>query len=565
MSFIAISSSSVDAKSPIDEFLLGLVKSNLDDHESRIQASESFELQFKLNGPLGGIGSTRRKRVDGGLISKSLTLSTCRILLEDGGTGGDLEIDIRKATAPDAEIKAVNALYRASVQSIARAGSSQSTQSIARATSQISTQSVARWKSSLSISSIVDMGTDPETGEHLFKLNLSGAPDSDYTGQSITVASTTGGTNDGTFTVKRVKDDGGNNLVVANASGATQTSAAGTVELNMWKYTYTNPVNSHFAAGEYVTMASHSSGGNNGSFEIYAVNQSGNNIIVKNTAGVAQASAAGTADCNRWKYAMGSSLSTTDFVVGESALAASHSSGVNDGTFPIKAVNDGGNNIVLYNASGATQGGAAGTINTCRWVYSFSTDPSADISAGDSVILTGCTTSANNGTFTAKELNRSASNNVVVYNTSGAAQVGAVGTLVTAKKKVKFGSDQSATITTDSRITIVNCPTILEDDYTVTEVNRGGGSNYNAVISTTGTTEQDGPCGRVALESKSVFDTLPKVTINAKTYNWHATHGNVSSNMVLNATRKVIAANTLVFLDVLSAPTDARNLTVQMQ
>lgn len=563
MAFTSIASSATDAKSPIDEDLMELVRTNFDDLDSRANAVGAFDHQFKLNGPLGQITS-RKNRVDGGLISKSSTLQQVRILLEDSGDGGDVEIDIRKGTKPNAEITAVAALFRASIQSIARAGSSVNTQSIARATSQISTQSIARWKAQLNITSIIDMGYDPDTGDRLWKFNLSGAPDSDYTGQSVTTASTTNAGDSGTFTVKRVKDDGGNNIVIANASGVGQTGAAGTLDLNMWKYTFTNPVNSHFAAGEIGTFASHSNAANDGALEIYAVNQSGNNIIVKNTSGVAQAGVAGTADCNRWKYAASASMSTTDYVVGESALMASHSTGANNGTFPIRAVNDGGNNLVVYNASGAAQGGVAGTMDTCRWVYAFSSAPT-NVSAGDSNIFSSCSNAANDGTFTIKEVGRSGGNNLVVHNTSGVAQAGVAGTSTTSKKKVSFASDQSASITTDSRVFVVNCPTITEGDYDVTAVNLGGGANYNMIISTTGTTEQAGPCGRVALETKSVFDTRPKITLPPKTYNWLSTSAQISSNMVLNATRKIIAADTPVFMDVISVPSGrSKNLVVQM-
>lgn len=571
MTFVALTTAETDAKSPISEDLATKIKDNLDDLDSRANAVGAFDYQFKVNGGLELLRNTttgsfsRRHRVDGGLISKSSTLQQCRLLLIDGGEGGDLEVDVRRATKPNCEIRSVNALYRASIQSIGRAGSSISTQSISRATTQLATQSVARFKSAINISSIVDMGSDNVTGTHYFKINLASAPDADYVGQSVTLASTSGGTNDGTFTCVRVKDDGGNNIVIANASGASQSSSAGNVELNLWKYTYTNPVSSHFAAGENALFASHTAGGNDGSFEIYAINQSGNNIVVKNTGGVAQAGVAGTVDVKRWKYVTSSAVSSTDYVVGESALLASHSSGVNDGTFPIRAVNDGGNNIVVYNNAGAVQGGAAGTIDTTRWVYAFSTDPStsSNVIAGDSIIFTSATTAANNGTFTVKEVNRSAGTNLVVSNTSGVAQGGAVGTATTAKKKVAFASTQ-ADITTNSRIYVVNCPTILEDDYDVAEVNRGGGSNYNAIISTTSTTEQDGPCGRVAMETKSVFDTRPKATITPLSYNWQSSHGAVSSNMVLNSTRKIIPADTLVFLDILSAPIKSRGLTVQL-
>lgn len=565
-----------DAKSPIDQALMDAIRLNLVDLESRIVASASFDYQFKINGPLELLPAqvlsqqlaspasfVRFKRADGGLISKTTDLQECRILLASGGNGGDIEVDVRKATKPNVEITAVQALYRASIQSIGRAGSAISTQSISRATSQINTQSIARFKSAINISSIISMGLDPATNTQLWKINLASAPDTDYVGQSITLASTTGATNDGTFTCVRVKDDGGNNLVIANAAGANQSSAAGTVELNLWKYTFTNPVSTHFAAGENVLMAAHTSGVNDGSFEIYTINSGGNNIIVKNTAGTAQAGVAGTADTKRWKYVTSSAVSSTDYVVGESAFMQSHSSGANDGTFPIRAVNDGGNNVVVYNNAGVVQGGAAGTIDTCRWVYAFSSDPASFVSAAHNIIFTAATTAANNGTFVVKEVNRSAGTNLVVHNTAGIAQGGAVGTAVTARKKVKFATTQ-ADITTDSRIFVVNCPTIPEDDYDVLVVNLGGGANYNAIIETTSTTEQDGPCGRVAMETKSVFDTRPKITMPPQSYNFAATHYQVSSNMVLNATRKSITAGTLVFLDILSSPQGARDLTVQL-
>lgn len=565
MSFTTIPASAVDARSPISEFLMELIKDNLDDHESRIQANSSFDFQFKANGYLTAIGSTRRKRVDGGLISKSSTLSACRILLEDAGEGGDIEIDIRRYLKPNVEITAVNALFRASISSIARAGSSLNTQSIARATPQISTQSIARYKSSISITSIVDMGMDISTGNRLWKINLNSAPDSDYVGRTITIASASSGGNNGNFTALRVKEDGGNNIVIVNASGVAQDSPAGTLDLDLWKYTYTNPVSSYFVAGETALFASHSNAANDGTFTIFGINLGGNNIVVGNTSGVAQGGAAGNVNCNEFYYAMSSAVSSTDYVAGEYALAASHTSGNSDGTLLIKEVNpSAGNGLILYKSGGATQGGAAGTINTNRWVYSFASDPSADVSAGHSVIFSGCSSSANDGTFSVKQVNRSAGTNIVVHNTSGAAQVGSAGTGTSSRKKVKFGSDQSASITTDSRVTIVNCPTIAEDDYDVLEVNRGGGANYNVVISTTGTTEQNGPCGRVAMESKSVFDTRPKISIQPLTYNWQETHGRVSSNMVLNSTRKIIAADTPLFMDIVSAPAGAKNLVVQL-
>ena len=564
MAFTSIAASAVDAKSPISENLMELIKSNEDDLDARASAVGSFDYQFKINGYLSSLITARKNRLDGVNISKASTLAACRLLLEDAGIGGTLEADIRRATIPNVEITAVQPLFSGAIQSIARAGSAINTQSIARATAQISTQSVALFKTALNINSIVDMGYDSDHGGHIWKINLSGAPDADYTAQSVKLASTAGGSNDGNFTCVRVKDDGGNNVVIVNAGGVAQNSAAGTLQLNMWKYTFTNPVDAHFAAGEIATMASHTAGGNDGALEIYAINQGGNNIIVKNTAGVAQAGVAGNANCNQWYFAASSAMSTTDYVVGEYTKTTSHSTGGNNGSLPIREVNVIGNGLTLYNASGAVQGGAAGTMETQRWVYAFSADPSSDVSAADNVIFYGATTTANNGTFAVKQVNRSAGSNLVIHNVDGVAQGGAVGNVTTSKKKVKFATDQSTNITTDSRIFIVNCPNILEGDYDVAQVNRGGGSNYNAVISTTGTAEQYGPCGRVAIETKSVFDTRPSVTYATKAYNWQGLQIVASSNAVFNATRKIIPGDTLVFADVLSVPTGSKNLTIQL-
>lgn len=565
-----IAASQVDKKSPIDEQLMQAIKADLEELDSRTIAATS-SVDFRLNGRLNprynsNDSSTmpRKHRFDGALISKDSLFQSCKITVEDGGAGGTVEVDVRRYTKPNALITSVVPLFRASIQSIARVGSSINTQSIARATPQISTQSIAKYKTQLNIQSIINLGLEDGTTLYYYRVNLDAAADSEYVGASVKLASTTGATFDGNFTVIAVGEDGGNNVIISSASNlTTQSSAAGTLDANLWKYTYTNPVNSHFAAGEVVTMASHSNAANDGAFTIFAINQGGNNIIVTNTSGVAQGGAAGTADCNRWTFTFSSAPSSTDYVVGESVLTQSHSSGGNNGTLPIMAVNSGGNNLILYNASGVVQGGAAGTVDTCRWVYSYSSDPSADVSAGDNIIHVSTTSGNNAGTFAVKEVNRSAGTNLVVYNTAGVAQGGAVGTSATEKKKVSFGANQ-ADIIVGSRIRIVNNTLITEDDYEVFERNRGGGSNYNAVIKTTGTDTLAQPQGRVALESKSLFTTRPSLTIPPSTLNWSGTHCLVSSNAVLDVAQAEVDAGTLVMADLMSAPLFSKNLTVQL-
>ncbi len=561
-----IAPSQVDAKSPVDTQLMESIKADLDYLDANLNLVGAFDHQWKLNGYLSNLLPTKYKRWDGALVSKASTLQQCRIWLGEGGLGGTIEIDVRKYTRPDVLITALTRQFSAAINSIAQTGSGLSTQSITRATAQISTQSISQWKASINVSTIIPLGNDPDLGNNLVRYNLTSQPDSGYqVGDSVTFSSTTFAANDGTFVIKAVNVDGGNNLVISNASGVAQDSAAGSVTLLAWSYNFTNPVSTQFTAGERATFASHTAPANDGSGIIFAINQSGNNIIVKNILGVAQAGVAGNVNVSRWIYAMSTAVSTTDYIVGEAAKMSGHTSGNNDGNFPITAVNSGGNNVVVYNANGVVQGGAAGTVNTNRWTVFFGSNPASSITAGDGVVITGATTGANNGSFIAKQVNRSTNDNVVVYNTAGVAQGGSAGLFASLRMLVKFAADQSANITTDSRLQIFGTPlATLDGDFQVLQVNRGGGSNYNAVVEATGT-ESVGPAGRVVAESKSVFDTRPSIVIPPQSRGYAASHNQVSSNAVFNLTRKVIDAGTLLMVDIVSIPLGRpKNLVVQL-
>jgi len=560
-----ITAAQTDAKSPIDENLMDSIRLNLDDLDSRLTLQGLFDHQFKLNGPLSylaNLPTTYRRRIDGPLISKATTFQQCLAYLEKPGQGGTLEIDVKRATRPDVMITEMRRQFNEFVTSIARVGSAINTQSITRSTAQISTQGVAQWKASINVSSVVLLS------ENLVRYNLASAIDSDWiVGDTVTFSSMGAAPNDGTFTIVRLNDDGGNNVIVQNASGVQESIPAGSCRLNAWAYTFTNPVSSQFAAGESALFASHPDAGNDGTLTIYAVNQSGNNIIVKNSNGVANASIGGTADVLRWIFAFSSAAPTPDYTVGESAFCQGHSSGGNNGTFVIKAVNFGGNNVVLYNTAGVVQGGVAGTVDTCRWACFFSVDPSSDITAGDSVHISVAIPSSIQGTYTVKQVNRSTSDNIVIHNASGAASVSAQ--VVSARMLLKFATDQSASITTDSTVHIYGSAQAYQaadGDFAVLQVNRGGGANYNAVVAMAASIlEQVGPSGRVVYELKSIFTTRPSFTIPAYTRDFDDTHLKVSSNAVFHATRKTVPAGTLLFLDVIGYPNgEPENLLVQL-
>jgi len=511
------SASEVDPNSPLTDMLMEGWRDNFLDLDGRVTQVKTPAFTFVVNGKLAYIPGGQVKRIDSAMLHVAVTFSKCKVALEKGGTSGTLAVDIRRHQALNVPITAITPQFSDNVQSIANVAPALATQSISRNASQISTQSIARAKSAINVSSIISV-----PGTNQWRFNLATAPDSDWVvGKTITTSGCTSGGNNGTFTIVERNQSGGFNIVVTNASGVAQTGSAGSMNLNLWSYNYTNPVDSdNFAPNYSHIFATHSTGANNGTFEVYKINQSGNNIWVFNSAGVAQAGVAGTCDTSMWRYTYSTTPSVTDFVVGEKLKAASHSTGANNGNFTITFMNySGTNSIVVYNTAGVAQAGVAGTANTNRWTYGMSTNPttSSNVVAGDEVRFASCTNALNDGVFTIKEVNRLGTNNLVAYNESGVAQAGVAGTVVHSRKLVKFGTDQSASITTSSRIELSDCP---DDDYNeqssgvgfqVLEVNRGGGSNYNAVISTSDGSSQSSPAGLLSVESKSIFNTAPTI------------------------------------------------------
>ncbi len=566
MAWQTITADQVDAKSPIDEQLMEAIRENLIDLDSRQQQVGIFDHQWKLNGYLNNIPTNKYARFDGALVSKSSTLQKCSIWLAEPGNGGTLEVDVRRYTKPDAAISSILRQFSSAINTISRAGTANTTQSVTRATSQISTQSIALWKSALNITSIIPLGSDYALGENLVRYNLGSDPGAGWeVGDPVTSASAVNGADNGDFNIIAKNVDGGFNIIIRNASAVGQSSTTGTVTLRAYLYTFTNPVSTQFAAGEVATFAGHTSINNDGPLLVYAINQGGNNIVIKNVTGTAQGSPAGTADANRWIYAFSSAALTSDYVVGEKANATSHAGGGNNGDFPITAVNSGGNNIIVYNLSGVVQGSSGGSVNSNRFVYYFSVDPSSSVTVGDYITAANTTSGLNSGEFQVKIVNRTTSDNVVIYNAAGGPQGGAAGTVYSKKVIVKFSAVQSD-ITTDSRVTIFGSPVLFADgDYDVKQINRGGGSNYNAVVEIAGVVESLGHSGRVVLEGKSIFDTRPTIVIPPQTSGFSASHSQVSSNGVLNATRKIIPADTLLMADIVSIPTGRpKNIIIQI-
>ena len=561
MAFITLDPLDIDAKSPIDDNLMTQIKDNLDDLNSRVVAAGVAPFLLELQGKLSYM-TTWQRSICAGIVNKEFTPSIARYALKKSGTSGNLGFDLRYHTAPKTAITAIASQFKASTSSIGGAGTGPVTQSVARATAQISTQTITHAKAAINIQSIINVGGNS------WQYNLASALDSDVVAfDQIVVASATSGGNNGTFTITEKGRSKGNNFVVSNPSGAAQTAAAGTVQPKIMSYNFTNPVATMFVAGETALFSSHSNAANNGDFTIYAINQSGNNIWVKNSAGVVQGSAAGTADTDRWQFTYAAAVDTVDFVVGEYAKTLSHTSGANNGNFYICAVNSGGNNIILFNSSGVVQAGAGGQLYPNRYIYTFPTDPSAYVSVGDTIYCSGHTSSANNGTFVVKEVNHGGGLCLTVANVSGVAQGSAVGTVATTKKLVSFASDQSAIYSTASWIEIQGCPDSTYNYYytkapfKVLQVNRGGGANYNVVVDVPAGAEQLSPAGYVQVEMKSIF-TSP-ITIAADVSSLEGNQNLSGSSTAVNG--NLVPVNTPLMLYITSYMSgDPQDLTVSI-
>lgn len=508
-----IASTQTDAQSPVDDNLMDSIRLDLDYLDSLFSGGQ-YDMSFGLDGELS-LAAYFKRAVDTVPLYKSFSPVTCRFGLRQSGSSGQLQIDIRKHNACKIPITGIDHQYDQATQSISNIAPALATQSISLVTPTISTQTITFAKAAINVNSIIAVPGG------LWRYNLATSPDADWAvGDSVTFAGCTAGANNGTFTIVEVSQSGFASVVVANSSGVAQTSAAGTAQLQLMSYNFTNPVSTQFVAGEQAVFATHTSANNNGTLTIYAINQSGNNIWVKKSNGVTQGAAAGTTSVGRWVYTYTLAVTTPDFTVGESAKMATHTTPANNGNFRITAINSGGNNLVVYNPAGVAQGAAAGTANTNRWIYSQPIDPSTQFTAGDFAQMEGHTTAANNGRLLVVQVNRSSLNNLVIYNEAGVAQAGIAGNSRHTRKLIEFAADQSAIFTTSSFIEIINTPSSLynkadgRSPFQVLQVNRGGGANYNVVIDYYGAPSQANPAGYVQTEMRSIFNSPPTLAID---------------------------------------------------
>lgn len=553
-----ISPGQTDANSPVDDNLMDSIRLDLD-YLDNVLSTQGAILSFNINGPLAKM-SVYKKAIDTVALYNPVQFTTARAVLKKSGVSGTLRMDLRRISSPRSPITGIDHFFEAVTQSIGNINPALATQSIQRSTPQIATQSITYAKAQANIQSIINVGTN------LWRYNLDITPDVDWTTAQITFASATAGGNNGTFPIVELNQSGFPSVVISNPSGVAQPGAAGTGQINIMSYNFVNPVSAQFTVGDQAVFASHTSGLNNGTFTIFKTNSGGNNIWVVNI-GATQGGVAGNANNLIWIYTF-TVAAGADFAVGELAKFTSHTSGGNNGNLLVRSINTGGNNLYVYNTAGVAQAGVAGSVGTNRWSYGLSVDPAASITAGDTVQLEGHTNPANNLITTVKQVDRLATDNIIIYNVNGVVQGSAVGFVRTAKKIVKFATDQSANYTTGtSLVDLIGLQDALYnynstvDSFPVLEQNHGGGANFNLVISAPGAASQASPAGYVYIESKSIL-TAPFNLAADPTANHSNRFTQVKTTSFVTG---VIPDNTPIGLFILSMQSgDVRDLTVIM-
>lgn len=227
-------------------------------------------------------------------------------------------------------------------------------------------------------------------------------------GETVSLAGLDAGANNGNIPIFRINQSG-NNIITkpTNTSSVTQAGVNGTAETNRMEYTFLGAVDNDFLVGEIVEFTGHTSGNNNGDFEILRKNNPANTVVIFNDSGVVQAGVAGLMDSNHWIYAMPSDPSD-DINVGETGEFVNHTSSLNDGVFTILEINKNAvDNLVIYNPVGTDQGGVAGSALHTRKIVTFLDDKEAFYTVDKSFAsIEGLVVANDDDEYLVKETNR---------------------------------------------------------------------------------------------------------------------------------------------------------------
>ena len=229
-----------------------------------------------------------------------------------------------------------------------------------------------------------------------------------------------------------------------------------------------------YKIGDIIVISGATAPANDGAFAIDEVNPGGApGFLITNAAGVSQAAPAGAIQAQVMAYNL-SGAADPDFVIGEKAEMLGHTDANNNGNFTIYKTNDGGNNIVIKNPNTpvVTQGGAAGTIDTLRFAYTFLAPIGTDFVIGEDLTFAGHSSGVNDGQLQAVAIN-SGGNNLIVYNEAGVIQGGVAGTVTTNRWIYALPTDPSSAFNLAENILAAGHSSGANDGtFEVKEINR---------------------------------------------------------------------------------------------
>jgi len=550
------------AKEPIDQDLMDAIRLNLErinGNANEALAASGGNICFKINGRLGLLNlPSQGQKLDGAFLTTTQEIRKAQVYLKEFGSTGTLSFDINRRKLLNLGIDRIQDLFTGSIQQVAKASSDLDTQGIERAIPSTFTQAVDYLLAPIGINSIINV-----TGTQ-FRINLDGTGllDTDLykVGDYVNLDQTDTANNEGNFQIVEVNRDNGYNLVLNMPAGSNQTIQAGNLILLASSYLLTSIAEPEaFEEGELIEMSGHTDPSNDGTFTIFKTNYGGNNIVVKKTTEViAQGAPAGEIKTNRYKYIFLGAVNEEAFAVGENVLMAGHVDSINNGTVEIKAVNFGGNNIIIYNPFATLQAIAQGTATSYRYAYLLNVDPTNSLEVGDSINVTGCSNAVNNGTFEIKVLNFNATDSFVVYNPAGVAQPLPAGTASKTEKVIVLYEDPSPFFLADqSSAEVLNTQGNANDGvFIVKDVNRQGVSTYNLVVEIAGGAAQTTPAGQVVTEISSIFTSVPSFTVDKDLYTIDLSDQLASFSY---------EDGTLLTLDLLQAPSNAVDLSVNIK
>lgn len=271
-------------------------------------------------------------------------------------------------------------------------------------------------------------------------------------GEQVNFTGHTNAVNDGDYDIFAI-NSGGNNIVIKRVTDLVEQPApAGEARTYRWAYNMLETVNTAaFAVGEDVLIAGHTNAVNDGTFELKEINYNGNNIIIYNTAGTLQPTAAGTVTTYRFVYLLNLNPANS-LEVGDTVDIIGATNSANNGNFEVKFLEfNATDSFVIYNPAGVDQPLAGGTASKAEFVVVLYEDAAPFFLAGQSQVeLKGTQSGSNDGIFKVTDVNRTNISpfNLVVEIIGGAAQQFPAGQVVTEISSI-FTSIPSFTVNQD--------------------------------------------------------------------------------------------------------------------